>query len=194
MFIIKPELTKCNNCRWSKCSATGITWSLQNLRDCRRLFEKTSLTASWDMRGLLSEERGKNLSFKACELQHGGAEVHLASLGSVLDLNIGKFCNFDLEELFWWTPASPTCEGASWEEGQHPPLGNEAINKHSIYALTTNERTNIYKGTLPQKAVEILKNMFLSFGQFIIWYTETMLFFPSYFEDKIRKKIMSITM
>ena len=29
MFIIKPELTKCNNCRWSKCSATGITWSLQ---------------------------------------------------------------------------------------------------------------------------------------------------------------------
>ena len=138
-------------------------------------------------------EEGKNLSFKACELQHGGAEVHLASLGSVLDLNIGKFCNFDLEELFWWTPASPTCEGASWGGEQHPPLGNEAINKHSIYALTTNERTNIYKGTLPQKAVEILKNMFLSFGQFIIWYTETMLFFPSYFEDKIRKKIMSIT-
>ena len=49
MFIIKPELTKCNNCRWSKCSATGITWSLPNLRDCRRLFEKTGLTASWDL-------------------------------------------------------------------------------------------------------------------------------------------------
>ena len=153
-----------------------------------------TLWKDWSHSILRSGRSWKNLSFKACELQHGGAEVHLASLGSVLDLNIGNLSIVDLEELFWWRPASPTCEGASWGGEQHPPLGNEAINKHSIYALTTNERTNIYKGTLPQKAVEILKNMFLSFGQFIIWYTETMLFFPSYFEDKIRKKIMSITM